>query len=120
MEMAFVAESSAESKAVELRFDYLVKSIDTATLLSAALSKHIITDRQRSECVSEPEPYKKAEKFLGYLQRAVNGDSNKCHTFIQILRETDQASIASHLQGWLCICLAIAKHALVLLTRAFM
>ena len=109
MEMAFVAGSSAESKALDLTFDYLLNSINTDDLLPAALRSHIITNRQRSECVSEPEPYKKAEKFLSHLQRAVNGDSNKYHTFIQILHETGQASIASHIQGWLCNCLAIAN-----------
>ena len=93
------AGSSAESEALKIAFDYLVNSIDTESLLSKALSSQLISERQRSECASEPEPYEKAEKFLGHLQRAVNGDSNKYHTFIQVLKETGQASIASRLCG---------------------
>ena len=93
------AGSSAESEALKIAFDYLVNSIDTESLLSKALSSQLISERQRSECASEPEPYEKAEKFLGHLQRAVNGDSNKYHTYIQVLKETDQASIASRLCG---------------------
>ena len=97
--MATATGSSAESEALKIAFDYLVNSIDTESLLSKALSSQLISERQRSECASEPEPYEKAEKFLGHLQRAVNGDSNKYHTFIQVLKETGQASIASRLCG---------------------
>ena len=93
--MATAASSTAESEALKISFDHLVNSIDTAALLPKALSSQLISEPQRSECASEPDPYKKAEKFLGHLQRAVNGDSNKYHTFIQVLKETGQASIAS-------------------------
>ena len=98
-EMATVARSSAESEALIVAFDYLVNGMDTAALLSKALSSRLISELLRSECASEPDPYKQAEKFLSHLRRAVNGDSNKYHTFVQILYETGQASIASHLQG---------------------
>ena len=97
--MATAAGSSAESEALRLAFSYLVNSIDSTSVLPAALSAHLISDSQRSECASEAAPFKKAEKFLGQLQRSVNGDSKKYHTFIQVLRETGQASIASRLQG---------------------
>ena len=97
--MATAAGRSAESEALKIAFDYLVNSIDTAALLPKALRAHLVSEPQRSECASEPDPYKKAEKFLGHLQRAVNGDSNKYHTFIQVLKETGQASIASRLGG---------------------
>ena len=92
---------SAESEALKLQFSYLVNSIDTHMLLDAALNSQLISEPQRSECASEPDPYKKAEKFLGHLQRAVNGDSNKYHTFVQILKETGQAKIASRFQGYI-------------------
>ena len=98
--MATSAGSSAESEALKIEFDYLATVIDTAALLPNALSRQLISERQRIDCASEPEPYKKADKFLGHLQRAVNGDSNKYHTFIQVLKETGQASIASRLQGY--------------------
>ena len=98
--MATSAGSSAESEALKIVFSYLANVIDTAALLPKALNSQLISERQRNECASEPEQYKKAEKFLGYLQRAVNGDSNKYHTFIQVLKETGQASIASRLQGY--------------------
>ena len=96
-EMATAAGSSAESEALKITFDYLVNSIDTVALLPKALSSHLITEHQRSECASEHEQYEKAEKFLSHLQIAVNGDSNKYYTFIQVLRQTGQASIASRL-----------------------
>ena len=73
-------------------------SIDAAALLSAALSRQLITEPQRVDCFSEPDPNKKAEKFLGYLQRAVNGDSKKFHIFVQLLNESGQESIASRLK----------------------
>ena len=85
---------TAESEALSQAFDYLVKSIDTTVVLPAAMGRKLITEFQRSECASEPVPYKKAEVFLGHLQRAVNGDRNKLHTFIQILYKTRQDKIA--------------------------
>ena len=98
--MATSDGSSAESEAMIIAFDYLVNCIDTRSLLSKALSSRLISELQKSECASEPDPYKQTEKFLSHLQRAVNGDSNKYYTFLQILCETDQVSIASHLQGY--------------------
>ena len=99
------AESS-ESEALKLSFNYLEKSIDTDSILPNALGRSLISERQRSECASEPDPYKKAEKFLGHLQRAVNGDSNKYHIFVQVLRESSHDHIALRLQrtyGWLLL-----------------
>ena len=93
------SSGSAESEALKLAFDYLVSNIDTASLLPRSLSSHLISERQRSECASVTDPYEKAKKFLGHLQRAVNGDNNDYHTFVHILEETDQSSIASHLRG---------------------
>ena len=91
--------SPAEPEALKHMFSYLVNSIDTAVLLPAALSRDLITDHQRAECSNEADPYKKAETFIGYLQRAVNADYDKFHTFVQILKETGQARIASCLHG---------------------
>ena len=96
---AFAVGISAETEALNLAFSYLVNSIDAATLLPAAMSRQLITERQRSECASEVDPYKKAELFLGHLQRAVNGDNTKFHAFVQVLIETGQASIARRLHG---------------------
>ena len=89
----------AEPEALKHSFSYLVNSIDAAILLPAALSRNLITDRQRSECASETDPYKKAETFVACLQRAINGDYENFYTFVQILKETGQAHIASHLRG---------------------
>ena len=88
---------TAEQETLKLMFSYLVNSIDTDGLLPAALSKQLITERQRFECFSEPDPNKKAEKFLGHLQRAVNGDSENFHIFVQLLNESGQTKIASRL-----------------------
>ena len=90
---------SPESEALQLAFKYLMDSIDTASILPAALNAHLISEPQRSECASEPDPYKKAEKFLGLLQRAVNGDSNKYHTFIRILKGNGHMALAEQLHG---------------------
>ena len=90
---------AAEPEALKHSFSYLVNGIDTAALLPAALSKNLITDRLRSECYNEADPYKKAETFVGYLQRAVNADCYKFYTFLQILQETSQTHIASRLRG---------------------
>ena len=93
------SSSSAEAEALKRSFTYLVNSIDTAALLSAALSRNLITDHQRMECYNEANPYKKAETFIYYLQRAVNADYDNFHTFVQVLKETGQTKIASHLHG---------------------
>ena len=90
---------SAESEALRITFSYLANSIDVATLLSVALSRGLITDPQRTDCSSEPDPYRKAVKFLGHLQRAVNGDSDRFHSFVRVLFETGQVTIASRLNG---------------------
>ena len=97
--MATRAGSSAEPEALKLAFSYLANSIDAAALLPAAMSMRLITERQRSECASELDPYKKAEVFLGHLQRAVNGDYIKFHAFVQALNDSGQASIARRLHG---------------------
>ena len=98
--MASGGSPGAEPEALKHSFDYLVNSIDAATLIPVALSRDLITSRQRSECASEADTHKKAEVFVGYIQRAVNGDCNNFHTFIQILEETQgQAHIAPRLRG---------------------
>ena len=47
--------ASAESEALKLAFEYLVDSIDAASLLPGALSIKLITNRQRTDCVDEGE-----------------------------------------------------------------
>ena len=89
---------TAEQETLKLKYSYLVNSIDTTALLPLALSRQLITERQRVECFSEPDLYQKAEKFLGHVQRAVNGDSKKFHIFVQLLNESGQENIASHLK----------------------
>ena len=97
--METAAGSSVESETLKVAFSYLVNSIDSTSVLPEALSAHLISDSQRSECDSVADSFKRAVTFLGHLQREVNGDSNKYHTFVQVLKEAGQASIASRLQG---------------------
>ena len=98
--MATAGGSPAEPEALKHSFSYLVNSIDAAGLLPVALSRNLITSQQRSECASEADLYKKAEMFVGYIERAVKGDCNNYHTFVQILEESQgQAHIASRLRG---------------------
>ena len=99
--MATSGESttSSEAEALKNSFDYLVKSIDTDSLLPAALSRKLITEYQREECSCESDQYNKAVKFYGHLLRAVNGDSNKYHVFILVLFDCDQPSIARCIHG---------------------
>ena len=73
---------SAESESLKLSFSYLVNSIDASSLLPGAFSSKLISDRQRIDCVNEPDTYKKAEKFIGHLHREVDGDPNKFHAFV--------------------------------------
>ena len=98
--MAVAGDPSAEPEALKHLFSYLVNSIDTAALLPAALSRNLITDRQRTECSNETDSvYQRAEKFVSYLQRAVNADYDNYLIFVLILKETGQAHIASRLRG---------------------
>ena len=94
--MATAAENSAESKALRLAFSYLVNSIDLNSVLPAALNAGLISESQRSDFVSVADP---VGNFLGHLQRAINVDSNKYHTFVQVLEETRQFMLAQCLQG---------------------
>ena len=91
--------TSSEALALKNAFKYLVDSIDTDSLLPAALSRKLITEYQREDCSCEPDRYKKAGKFIGHLLRAVNGDSNNYHVFIQVLFDCDQPSIARRIHG---------------------
>ena len=91
--------ASQLKSALGLALSYLVNNVDATALLPVARSRQLITEPQRSECASELNPYTKAEKFLRHLQRAVNGDSSKFDTFLQVLEETNHTSIASHLRG---------------------
>ena len=90
---------NAESEALRRSFSYLVNSIDTTAILPVALSKKLIIDRVRQSCSNEPDDYKKAEKFLSSLLRTVNGNFRMFQTFVQILKETSQSTIASQLEG---------------------
>ena len=90
---------SDPGEATKRSFSYLVNSIDTTALLPAALNQKLITSRQRSECDSEIDPKKKAETFVGYIEQAVNGNSDNFQIFIRILEETGQTHIASCLRG---------------------
>ena len=90
---------SAESQALKLAFSYLVNSMDTTSLLPAALSRGLIREQQKADCTSETSPYQKAEKFLDHLQREVNGDSSKFHTFVQLLEDNGYSNLASRLRG---------------------
>lgn len=89
----------AEVVVLERTFSYLVNSIDADSVLPEALSEGLITDRQRSECSAELDPYKKAERFLGYLRRTVSGDHEKFNTFLLVLDRIGQETIADHLRG---------------------
>ena len=46
------ALSSAEAETLKLALEYLVNSMDTSSLLPAALSRGIIREQQRAECTS--------------------------------------------------------------------
>ena len=96
---------AAEPEALKHSFSYLVNSIDTAALLPAALSRNLITDRQRTECYNnEADPYKKSETFVRYIQRAVNADYDNFHTFVHILKETGQAHRSDRVSSsWLVV-----------------
>ena len=93
MAEAAVIDRSAEQETLKLLFYYLVNSIDATALLPAALSESLISEQQRSDCASEADPYMKADKFVGYLQRAVNSDSTKFHKFLEVLQKTNQETI---------------------------
>ena len=99
MDGAGWSANPAEPEALRKLFSYLVNNIDTTALLSVALSRNLMTDQQRLECSNEANLYKKAEMYLGHIQRAVNAKCHNYHTFVQILQQTDQVKIAYHLSG---------------------
>ena len=89
----------AEVVVLERNFSYLVESIDATSVLPEALSESLITARQKSKCSGESDPYEKADQFLGYLYRTVNGSHENLNTFLQVLDRTGQESIAKRLRG---------------------
>ena len=95
-----VSHRPVEVVVLERMFGFLVGSIDAASLLPEARSEGLITVRQWSECSAEVrDSYKCAERFLGHLLKAVNGDHEKFHTFLQVLDRTGQEKIAEPLRG---------------------
>lgn len=90
---------SPEAEALSVSTPYLVSSVDINSLLLAALGRRLINDRMRTECVNETDAYRKAEKFLEHVQRATNADKRNFHIFLEILKETGQTVIESHLNG---------------------
>ena len=92
-------DRSAEALAFERNFSYLVESVDAGTVLAEARSKGLITSRQWSKCSRESDPYEKADEFLGYLYRTINGNWEKFHTFLEILDQNGQEEIAERLRG---------------------
>ena len=89
----------AEVVVLERNFSYLVETIDANAILPEALSEQLITSRQHSESCAEADVYKKAERFLGQLQRKVKEDNVNFHTFLQVLSRTGHESIARRLRG---------------------
>ena len=89
----------AEVIVLQKKFSYLVNSIDADSLVSAAHSAGLLTQAQQSDCLAESNVHKKSEKFVGHIQRRVNGDTNSFATFLDILGENDQEYIASNLRG---------------------
>ena len=90
--------NSAESGVLRLTFTYLAARIDLTSVLPAALSAGLISESQRSDCNSDTNPFIRALKLVGHLQKAVDGDSKKFHTFVQILKETGHVDLALHHQ----------------------
>ena len=89
-----------EALAFKQNFSYLVESVDAGgTVLAEALSKGLITASQWSECSGQSDPYKKADKFLGYLCRTINRNCENFHTFLEILDRNGQEEIAERLRG---------------------
>ena len=110
------ATTSSEALALKNAFEYLVDSIDTDSLLPAAFSRKLITEYQREDCSCESDRYKKAEKFLGHLLRAVNGDSNNFYVFIKVLKD-HQPSIARRIHGQFI--LMAGRHPALILFNVF-
>lgn len=94
-----VSSDTAEVVALVRAFSYLSKSIDAASVIPEALSKGLITQNQMSDCSRCENIYKKAETFLNYLLRTVNGNSRYFHTFAEVLDRIGQESVAAHLRG---------------------
>ena len=91
-----ITDRPAEVVVLERKFTYLVGIIDVASLLPEALREGLVTPLQSSECSGK---FHQAEKFLGYLQKAVNEDMEKFNTFLQVLHRAGQESIAALLRG---------------------
>ena len=92
--------SSAESRALQRKFDYLAKGISNVSeLISAAFSGGLISDHQRYDCTQEANPYEKVIKFLGILMRKVHADTSNFQAFVQVLETVGCVKEASTLRG---------------------
>ena len=86
--------------AFEAQLDYMIDSIDAATLAPACSAAGLIKERQREECFRESSSFKKAELLLGYVKQSIKGDRKNFDTFVAILRRTGHSSQADKLSEY--------------------
>ena len=91
-------EDSAEIKTLRCAYDHLVNTISVDSVLPAARAAELITVRDYENCKAEPTTCKQAELFVVCVEKAVIADPGKFDSFLSILGQCGQKSIAEYLQ----------------------
>ena len=91
-------EDSAEIKTLRCAYNYLVDSLSVGSVLPEARARGLITVRDYEDCKAELTVCKQAEKFMMGVERVVIADPEKFESFLCILEQCGQKSIAKYLQ----------------------
>ena len=91
-------EDSAEIKTLRCAYDHLVNTISVDSVLPAARAAELITVRDYENCKAEPTACKQAESFVVCVEKAVIADPGKFDSFLSILGQCGQKSIAEYLR----------------------
>ena len=91
-------EDSAELKTLRSAYDHLVNTISVDSVLPAARAAELITVRDYENCKAEPTACKQAEIFVVCVEKAVIAYPGNFDSFLSILGQCGQKSIAEYLR----------------------
>ena len=102
-------EGSVEIKILRCAYSYLVDSLSVGSVLPEARARGLITVRDYEDCKAEPTVYKQAEKFMMCVERTIIADRGKFESFLSILKQCGQKSIAEYLRKLNCSLIPVKK-----------
>lgn len=83
-------------KVFDAKREILSEAIHAPTALPKALRECLINDRQRADCDGQSDDYKKADKLLDHIRKAIVSDTSNALKFATILDEMNLSRLAGH------------------------